>query len=254
MLNGHVPRFPEKHKGTPKFDALEFMKKHMDRLEKLPEKAIVVFSSTLYSQLHESLATKGTDYPYGGLFETSVDESSGLMLIKLYPGAPLIANTVEEISALGVKKILSLGTAGSINKMAKFDDLVLCTKALKDEGVSQHYTDSDAYSYPSPEMNSDISEFLESRSIEYLSGPTWTTDAPYMETLEEIKHYSGIGILTVEMEASAMFTVASRRNVQAASVFSISDELNDAEWNGIRTPEKGFRNLQFIAKNFADSR
>ena len=34
--------------------------------------------------------------------------------------------------------------------------------------------------------------------------PTWTTDAPYRETVEEITRYRGEGILTVEMEAAAL--------------------------------------------------
>ena len=43
-----------------------------------------------------------------------------------------------------------------------------------------------------------------------LYGPSWTTDAPYRETAEEIAKYRADGIVTVEMEASCLFTVAER--------------------------------------------
>jgi len=40
-------------------------------------------------------------------------------------------------------------------------------------------------------------------------GSSWTTDAPYRETAEEVAKYRADGIVTVEMEASCLFTVAS---------------------------------------------
>jgi uridine phosphorylase len=49
------------------------------------------------------------------------------------------------------------------------------------------------------------------------SGWTWTTDAPYRETAEEIEEYRRRGVLTVEMEAAALFAVACARNVRLAS-------------------------------------
>ena len=46
---------------------------------------------------------------------------------------------------------------------------------------------------------------------------SWTTDAPYRETPEEIAHYRGKGVLTVEMEAGALFAVAHARSIRLAS-------------------------------------
>lgn len=61
-------------------------------------------------------------------------------------------------------------------------------------------------------------------------GPSWTTDAPYRETAEEISAYRAEGILTVDMEASAIFTVGALLGVQTASIFCISDVLHGEEW------------------------
>jgi uridine phosphorylase len=49
------------------------------------------------------------------------------------------------------------------------------------------------------------------------SGTTWTTDAPYRETVEEITEFRGRGVLTVEMEAAALFAVAQTRGLHMAS-------------------------------------
>ncbi len=61
-------------------------------------------------------------------------------------------------------------------------------------------------------------------------GPTWTTDAPYRETVEEITRYRGEGILTVEMEAAALFTVARLSGLAAAAAFCVSDVLHGERW------------------------
>jgi uridine phosphorylase len=69
----------------------------------------------------------------------------------------------------------------------------------------------------------------------YKRGATWTIDAPYRETAEELRHYREEGVLTVEMEAAAVFAVARHRGLQAAAAFVLSDTLTDTDW----TPDFG---------------
>ena len=65
--------------------------------------------------------------------------------------------------------------------------------------------------------------------LEFCFGTSWTTDAPYRETIKEIEHYKKEGVLTVDMEASAVFAVAQALNVDAGSIFTISDYLGERE-------------------------
>jgi purine-nucleoside phosphorylase len=61
---------------------------------------------------------------------------------------------------------------------------------------------------------------------------TWTLDAIYRETLEEALAYREEGVVTVEMEAAALFTIAEVRGVEIASLFTVSDHLLAAsEWS-----------------------
>ena len=57
-------------------------------------------------------------------------------------------------------------------------------------------------------------------------GYTWTTDAIFCETKQEVLHYESLGASTVEMEASSLFACAKKRNVKASAIFVISDLLN----------------------------
>lgn len=64
----------------------------------------------------------------------------------------------------------------------------------------------------------------------FLKGPTWTHEALYRETAREVELCQKEGILTVDMEAAALFAVAAYHKVEIASLFTISDSLADFVW------------------------
>jgi uridine phosphorylase len=66
--------------------------------------------------------------------------------------------------------------------------------------------------------------------VAYSSGCAWTIDTPYRETAEEARRYQQEGVICVEMEAAALFSVATWGPVQVSSAFVISDLLADAVW------------------------
>jgi purine-nucleoside phosphorylase len=71
---------------------------------------------------------------------------------------------------------------------------------------------------------------LESLGLAAVRGTGWTVDAPYRETVAEARHYQQEGVLTVEMEAAALFAVAAYHRVDMAAAFTISDSLAELEW------------------------
>ena len=46
-----------------------------------------------------------------------------------------------------------------------------------------------------------------------------------------MQHYQAEGVLTVEMEAAALFAVAAYRGVEMGSLLTISDSLADLKWD-----------------------
>jgi uridine phosphorylase len=61
-------------------------------------------------------------------------------------------------------------------------------------------------------------------------GATWTTDAPYRETLEEVRQYQSEGVQVVEMESAGLFAIGQVRGIQTASVVVIMDSLAGLRW------------------------
>lgn len=144
-------------------------------------------------------------------------------------GAPAASALMETLIALGVPRFASIGTAGALQQALAIGDVVLCDRAIRDEGVSHHYLASAKYSAPTPTLTAHLAAAL-AQPAPPTTGTTWTIDAPYRETVAEARHYQAEGVLTIDMEAAALFAVAQVRGVQVASAFVISDSLADLAW------------------------
>jgi uridine phosphorylase len=146
-------------------------------------------------------------------------------------GAPVATFLLENFIALGTTRFISIGTAGGLQPGCRAGDLVLCDRAIRDEGVSHHYVPSAKFAEPSGPLTSEFAQQLADDALVFSTGCSWTIDTPYRESVDEARQYQREGVLCVEMEAAALFTVASFRSVQIASAFVVSDLLDAEEWH-----------------------
>jgi uridine phosphorylase len=259
ILVAHKPSFP-KVAGKHRLESLVLPERGFgpsrERVGTLPTKAILVYSPSLEKKLASKLdlvAHRALNKFLLQSVRTYVDRRGRLLVTRLPIGAPVTAMTVEELGSLGVKQFLILGIAGGLDPHLSVGDLVLCTKAVRDEGTSHHYLPNSMYTYPDRRLTRSLQEIIERLEIPFAMGPTWTIDAPYRETLEEVRTYREAGVITVEMEASALFAAAKRRGVGAAAVFAVSDTLADEGWSGItRGRARPYASFVQIASPFAD--
>ena len=145
-------------------------------------------------------------------------------------GAPAAVATLESLIAIGVREFISMGTAGALRAGLDPGDVVVCDRAVRDEGVSHHYLPSATWAEPSPALTGRLRTHLAHAGLDPTVGAAWTIDAPFRETVVEARHYADAGVAVVEMEAAALFTVSHVRGVETASAFAISDSLADGEW------------------------
>ncbi|MCP5025763.1 MAG: nucleoside phosphorylase, partial [Actinomycetia bacterium] len=122
-------------------------------------------------------------------------------------GAPAAAARLEELIALGSTRFISIGMAGGLQHDLAIGDLVLCDRAVRDEGVSHHYLPPDRWALPDAVLTGELGAALRAGGHEVAVGGAWTIDTPYRETPAEIAHYRDDGVLVVEMEAAALFSV-----------------------------------------------
>ena len=144
-------------------------------------------------------------------------------------GAPACVAKVEEMAVLGVKKIVFIGTAGSLQSNLRAGDVVLVAKAISDEGTSRHYSKETVFE-PDPTWFNEVALSFRQKGIAFQSGTTISTDAPYRETRTKLNKMGNSGVLTIDMEASAVYAACKTLCIAAVGVFIISDELFDGRW------------------------
>jgi uridine phosphorylase len=157
--------------------------------------------------------------------------AGGISITGPVVGAPYAAMVLETLIAWGAKKILFLGWCGSISEKVKIGDIIVATSAIIDEGTSGHYNEKEArLSFPSASMLTKLNKALEENQVNFHNGAIWSTDAIYRETCEKVKYFQSQDAIGVEMEISALFTVAKFRGVDLGAMAVVSDELASFKW------------------------
>lgn len=144
-------------------------------------------------------------------------------------GAPQAVMILEKLIALGARRILFLGWTGGLHPSLSPGDLILPDAAISEEGTSRHYSD-EICSKPSFSLLREIKGALKAEGLPFKQGPVWTTDAPYRETRDKVRAFQSQGVLGVDMEVSAIFTVSYFRRVESAALLIVSDDLSQLTW------------------------
>jgi len=205
--------------------------------ESLPRLAILVFSP-------EDLAS------FAAGFSQPLRHSHTLYLSKVFTGscggtpialagpmlgAPQTVLVLEKMIALGASKFIAAGWCGSLRNDVQIADIVLPSGAISEEGTSRHYPGVECS--PSSELFHELKSALSSAGRTIHQGTVWTTDAPFRETFAKIKAFQSQGILAVDMETSALFSVSRFRGVDLAVVLVVSDDLSGLKWtHGFKNP------------------
>lgn len=153
-------------------------------------------------------------------------------------GAPAAVLLLERLVVLGARSVVGVGSCGSLQPWLPVGSVVLPDSALVEEGTTPHYLAPHVRTRPHQELLRVLAENLETQGLKPQVGRIWTTDAVFRETREKVILYQREGVLAVDMESSALMSVASFRGVPFASVLVVSDELGTLKWHrGFNTKE-----------------
>ena len=175
------------------------------------------------------------------LYQGSLYHTNSFSVVGPMIGAPYAVMILETLLAWGAQKILFYGWCGSISANMEIGTILIPTGAYIDEGTSRHYSsESDGeFIEPSHELRKIVREALDLETIPFKEGIVWTTDAIYRETPRKVAKYQEKDAVAVEMELSALFTVAKFRQAEICAILVISDDLSGNCWR------PGFRDTSF---------
>ncbi|RQG91397.1 nucleoside phosphorylase [Natrarchaeobius halalkaliphilus] len=177
-------------------------------------------------------------------------------------GCPSAAIALEELANVGVETVLRVGTTGALQSGIEIGDMIVATGAAKNEGTSKRYERAEYPAVPDYEVLSALVETANERegnrtvrasngedaAGQVHVGPIASDDAYYAETEEYVADWEEAGLLSVEMEAAALFTLARRRGLRAGAICTVDGNLVDGTQKGTDTeddelPEKAKNNV-----------
>ena len=150
-------------------------------------------------------------------------------------GTPSFSIVVEELLRLGAMRLIRVGTTGGIGRGIHTGDLIIATGA---NGSPWRYVRVEPSTGVAPVPDFGLTRALvdaaTARGVTPFIGPVATVDVFYNPDEDYVTKWRGRGILGFEMEASALFYLASRaqgsgQDVRAACALTVSDTLSEEE-------------------------
>jgi uridine phosphorylase len=147
-------------------------------------------------------------------------------------GSPSAAIALEELAAAGVETVIRPGTIGALQSDIEIGDMVVATAAAKEEGTTKRYERAEYPAVPDFEVTRALIDAAEVADESVHVGPVVTDDAFYAETDDYVDDWAAAGLLAVEMEAAALFTLARRKRLRAGAVCTVDGNLVEGTQKG----------------------
>jgi purine-nucleoside phosphorylase len=167
-------------------------------------------------------------------------------------GAPSISIYITELmNEYDVKKLIRVGTCGSIHEDVKVRDVILAQSASTDSKMNEIIFNGIDYA---PTANFDL--LLKAynagveKGLELHVGNVFTEDVFYNDYAEHEK-WAQYGILGLEMESAALYTLAAKYGRQALSILTVSDHLITGEVTTSEERQTTFNDMIVVALDAA---
>lgn len=170
----------------------------------------------------------------GYLVVEVTDEQGPVLIASTGIGGPSAAILVEELGRLGVRVFVRVGTCGSMQASVRAGDIVLSSGTVRDDGTSHAYLSPEIPAVPTFGLARALLDEAEHRGVRLHVGVTHCKDAYYAEKADGFPRAAqwrnrwvelkAAGVLATEMEAAALFAVATARSWSAAAMFVAVDD------------------------------
>ncbi|AGB37197.1 nucleoside phosphorylase [Natronococcus occultus] len=159
-------------------------------------------------------------------------------------GSPSAAIAVEELARVGCETFIRVGSCGAVQPEMDVGDLVITTGGLRQEGTSDEYVREDYPAAADHEVVSALIAAAERLGYDYHTGVTMSADSfyagqgrPGFEGFEAagsedlIEELAAANVKNIEMEASAIMTLASVYGLRAGAVCTVYADRQGGEFS-----------------------
>ncbi|MFC3211497.1 MULTISPECIES: purine-nucleoside phosphorylase [Planomicrobium] len=191
---------------------------------------------TLYNEVRNMFGYTGT---YKGKRISVQGTGMGVPSISIY--------TTELMNEYDVKKLIRVGTCGSIHKDVKVRDVILAQSASTDSNMNSIIFGNVSYA-PTADFNLLLKAYNAGveKGLNLRVGNVFTEDVFYNDHAEHEK-WAQYGVLALEMESSALYTLAAKFGAQALSILTVSDHLLTGEVTSAEERQTTFNDMIVVA-------
>jgi purine-nucleoside phosphorylase len=182
---------------------------------------------------------------YTGLFqgaEVSV-QGSGMG----QPSASIYAH--ELINDYGVTTLIRVGTCGALSTDLRLRDVIAASGSSTDSAVNRMRFDGLIDYAPVADfglLRTSV-DVAARRGIEMTVGPILATDTFYTDRPDLYDRLADYGVLAVEMESAALYTIAARFKARALTLLTVSDHLKTGEHASAQDRQETFAQMVEVA-------
>jgi DeoD family purine-nucleoside phosphorylase len=153
-------------------------------------------------------------------------------------GCPTAAIVTEELIQLGVKRLLRVGTCGGLQPDMALGDLIVAVTAVASDQTAVKLVNFEPH-VPTADWSLVHGAVHAAKELgkPVRVGPIVSSDLFYNPDDGQYERWSQRGILAVEMEAAALFTVGALRKVESGCLLTVSDIVVEGEFKRISDDE-----------------
>jgi purine-nucleoside phosphorylase len=168
-------------------------------------------------------------------------------------GLPSHAIYIHElINNYGARTLIRVGSCGSFQPTLKPRDLVLALSASTNSAmVSQRFNGMNYAPTADWDLIQEATRQANELGLSIKAGNVLSSDSFYDEDTEAWKNWARYGVLAVEMETAALYTIAARFGVKALCLLTVSDSLITREETTSAEREKTFTKMMQLALDTA---
>src|SRR4051794_9969656 len=151
------------------------------------------------------------------------------------PGATIV---FEELIQLGCKRLIRVGTCGGLQPQHALGDLIVAISAIPADSTAMHLVANEPHCpTASWSLVHEAVHLAKHRDEALHVGPIVSSDLFYNPDGGQYERWSQRGVLGVEMEASALFTVAALHGIESGCLLTVSDIVVEGEFKRISDDE-----------------
>ncbi|AVQ99720.1 purine nucleoside phosphorylase DeoD-type [Oceanobacillus picturae] len=165
-------------------------------------------------------------------------------------GVPSISIYVNElIQSYDVKKLIRVGTCGAIQKDVKVRDVILAQGSTTDSQMNRMVFQGIDYAPLADfELLKNAYDAGLEKGLNLRVGNVFTSDTFYRDNAKEVNELlAAYKVLAVEMETTALYTLAAKYGRQALSVLTVSDHILTGEETSAEERQTTFNEMMEIA-------